>query len=159
VRNIRNHGRTVYERLDRIEGQHWWFCARRSIIAAAIGRFAPRRKVLRLLEAGCGTGGNLRLLAGFGTVNAFELDDDARRLAQGKLDVDVKYGMLPDGVPDDLACKGVAVDIRDLGHRGGGVGFLLRPISFRVAASTIRRCPQALSRHWRWFWRPARGHR
>ena len=64
-----------------------------------IARFAPRAGGLRLLEAGCGTGGNLRMLAQFGQLDAFELDGEARDIARGKLPIDIKDGMLPDGIP------------------------------------------------------------
>jgi SAM-dependent methyltransferase len=91
--------RDVYRRLDALEGQHWWFAARRRILRSAIERFRPQAERLRLLEAGCGTGGNLALLSEFGAVDAFELDDEARRVAAGKGGVDVRKGMLPDDVP------------------------------------------------------------
>jgi SAM-dependent methyltransferase len=91
--------RNVYHRLDQLEGEHWWFCARRRILKSVITRFAPRNTGLRLLEAGCGTGGNLRMLSEFGSLAAFELDDEAREIARRKLPIDVKSGMLPDGIP------------------------------------------------------------
>lgn len=91
--------RNVYHRLDQLEGEHWWFCARRQILKSVIARFAPQNKRLRLLEAGCGTGGNLRMLSEFGRLDAFELDDEARDIACHKLSIDVKSGMLPDGIP------------------------------------------------------------
>ena len=91
--------RSVYHRLDRLEGKHWWFCARRQILKSAIARFAPRKDPLRLLEAGCGTGGNLEMLSEFGSVEAFELDGEARELARRKVSIDVRSGMLPDGIP------------------------------------------------------------
>jgi SAM-dependent methyltransferase len=91
--------RNVYHRLDELEGEHWWFCARRQILKSVITRFAPQISGLRLLEAGCGTGGNLRMLSEFGTLDAFELDDEARDIARHKLPIDVKSGALPDGIP------------------------------------------------------------
>jgi SAM-dependent methyltransferase len=91
--------RDVYRRLDALEGQHWWFAARRCILRSAIERFRPQAEELRLLEAGCGTGGNLAMLSEFGAVDAFELDDEARQVAAGKGAIDVRKGMLPDDVP------------------------------------------------------------
>ena len=64
-----------------------------------IARFAPKHRQLRLLEAGCGTGGNLQMLAEFGKLDAFELDEEARAIAVGKLPMDIKNGMLPDNIP------------------------------------------------------------
>jgi len=91
--------RSVYQRLDQLEGNHWWFVARRKIISAVITRFAPAKKNLRVLEAGCGTGGNLAMLSRFGKLEAFELDDEARAIAESKMPIKVKHGILPDGIP------------------------------------------------------------
>ena len=51
------------------------------------------------MEAGCGTGGNLQMLSSFGKLEAFELDDEARAIAKGKMPMDIKRGMLPDNIP------------------------------------------------------------
>jgi SAM-dependent methyltransferase len=91
--------RAVYQRLDKLEQDHWWFVARRDIIAKMISRFAPGHQHLKLLEAGCGTGGNLRMLSGFGKIEAFELDDEARNIAKSKISVNVMPGILPAGIP------------------------------------------------------------
>jgi SAM-dependent methyltransferase len=91
--------RTVYHRLDQLEGQHWWFCARRKILTSVLKQFAPKHDGLRVLEAGCGTGGNLQMLSAFGELDAFELDDEARSIAKSKLPMDIKSGMLPDQIP------------------------------------------------------------
>lgn len=91
--------RTVFNRLDQLEGQHWWFAARRKILKNVISQFAPKKSDLRLMEAGCGTGGNLQMLSSFGKLEAFELDDEARDIAKSKLPMDIKSGMLPDQVP------------------------------------------------------------
>jgi SAM-dependent methyltransferase len=39
------------------------------------------------------------MLQRFGALDAFELDDAARDIAKSKLPIDVKSGMLPDGIP------------------------------------------------------------
>lgn len=45
-----------------VEDRHWWFAARRSIVAALASRIA-RGARLKVLDAGCGTGGNSGALA------------------------------------------------------------------------------------------------
>nr|WP_247710508.1 class I SAM-dependent methyltransferase [Qipengyuania huizhouensis] len=81
-----------------IEGSHWWFVGRRAILEALIKhRIRPDRSS-RILEAGCGTGGNLALLRQFGTVEAFEFDAQAREIASRKSCIDVQAGSLPDGI-------------------------------------------------------------
>jgi SAM-dependent methyltransferase len=91
--------RTVYHRLDQLEGNHWWFVARRKILNSVLKQFAPKQAELRVLEAGCGTGGNLHMLSSFGKLDAFELDDEARAIAKSKLPMEIKSGMLPDQIP------------------------------------------------------------
>jgi SAM-dependent methyltransferase len=51
------------------------------------------------MEAGCGTGGNLQMLAEFGQLDAFEMDAEARDIAKAKLPIDIKNGMLPNNIP------------------------------------------------------------
>ena len=77
------------------EGGHWWFVARRAILDSLIrSRIAPRDGA-RILEAGCGTGGNLAMLAAHGSVDALEYDAQARELARGRGVGRIEPGMLP----------------------------------------------------------------
>lgn len=84
--------------MARQESNHWWFMARRAILRKFITRYAPSRKNLDILEAGCGTGGNLEFLSEFGTVYGFELNEEACKLAS-RSSVSVRQGHLPDGNP------------------------------------------------------------
>jgi SAM-dependent methyltransferase len=90
--------RAVFDRMAEIDNEHWWFAARRDIIARLIERQARIGRPLRILEVGCGTGSNLELLKRYGTVDAIEPDDPARALASARSGVAVKGGLLPDGV-------------------------------------------------------------
>ena len=91
--------RDVYRRLDALQDRHWWFCARRDIVRAALGRIFRPSERPRILEAGCGTGGNLAMLADFGSVAAFEPDAGARAMAGSKGTYVIEPGTLPDGIP------------------------------------------------------------
>ena len=98
----------VYARLAEVEAVHWWFRARRAIARSLIGRLALAPDAA-ILEAGCGTGGNLEMLGGFGRVSAFEPSDLARPLAAARGLAEVRDGRLPDGIPYptasfDLVC-------------------------------------------------------
>ncbi|MGE5147007.1 MAG: class I SAM-dependent methyltransferase [Candidatus Eiseniibacteriota bacterium] len=81
------------------EDRHWWFVARRRILKSVLDRFVPWPAEPRILEVGCGTGGNLPMLAGFGTVSGLEPDDEARQLAAGKGAFDIRSGRLPADLP------------------------------------------------------------
>jgi SAM-dependent methyltransferase len=93
--------RAVFERMAAQEEVHWWFAARRSILQTAIDRLIDLPEAPRILEAGCGTGGNLDMLAKYGTLRAFELDNAARQTAASKSGLAVAEGALPGPLPFD----------------------------------------------------------
>ena len=93
--------RSVYLRMAAHEDSHWWFAARRQIVTRLIELFAiprpgARSRHARILEVGCGTGGNLAMLGEFGPVTAVECDTEARTLAAAKSGVAIIDGRLPD---------------------------------------------------------------
>jgi SAM-dependent methyltransferase len=88
----------VYEQMAAIENEHWWFIARRKILTTILTRL-PLPPNARILEAGCGTGGNLVMLARFGQVAAFEPDARAREYTSEKGNHNVLYGSLPWDIP------------------------------------------------------------
>ena len=55
-----------YETLFRVEDTHWWYRALRRVLRWHLDRFLPGWRALPLLDAGCGTGGNLAHLPGEG---------------------------------------------------------------------------------------------
>lgn len=95
--------RAVYDRMARIDRDHWWFVGRRRILAALIDRFAPEVRPLRILEVGCGTGSNIAMLQRFGVVDAIEPDDHARAFSESRTGLAIKGGYLPDVPLDDGA--------------------------------------------------------
>lgn len=63
----------VYKRLVEMEQTGWYYVARRNAIRDLIVRFiAPGSKRLKILDIGCGTGGNTNFLATFGDVTGLE---------------------------------------------------------------------------------------
>ncbi len=91
--------RDVYARMAELEAQHWWFVARRAVLAEVLMRLVDLPPSARILEAGCGTGGNLAMLSRFGEVAAFEPDAEARRMAREKSGFEVRDGRLPGEIP------------------------------------------------------------
>jgi SAM-dependent methyltransferase len=88
--------RVVFERMAEQDQHHWWFVARRRILAQVICRVVKPRKGARVLEVGCGTGHNLEMLAEFGKLDACELDAIARGMASDRLGRPVLEARLPD---------------------------------------------------------------
>ena len=90
--------RAAFELMAAAERDHWWFRGRREIIAAALELVVPAAGA-RLLDAGCGSGGNLALLSRFGDVSAFEFDGAARAAAESTGPTHIEFGALPDAIP------------------------------------------------------------
>lgn len=86
----------VYRRMAELDSIHWWFVARRRILKALIERKVRPPKGAKILEIGCGTGHNLGMLAGFGHVEATELEPEARALSSKRLGRPVHDAALPD---------------------------------------------------------------
>jgi SAM-dependent methyltransferase len=94
--------RVVYQQMAELDDRHWWYRARRQIIADLIQREARLPRNAKILEIGCGTGHNLPMLSGFGHVDGLELDDEARALSERRLGRKVMSSPLPElaDVPD-----------------------------------------------------------
>lgn len=87
--------RGVFDRMAEQDESHWWYTARRAILADAIERIVRPPADARILEVGCGTGHNLAMLGRFGRVDALELDEPARERAAERLGRAVGDAPLP----------------------------------------------------------------
>ncbi|WP_395621892.1 class I SAM-dependent methyltransferase [Sphingomonas daechungensis] len=105
--------RSVYEAMAEHDERHWWYRARREVVAALIRRKVTLPKDAQLLEIGCGTGHNLAMLGEFGSVDALEVDAIARELAEERLGHKVLSSPLPElkGVPSDRYDMVAALDV------------------------------------------------
>src|ERR1700712_5747123 len=77
--------RIVYDRMAAHDSTHWWYRARRDILADYLTREGNLPKDARILEIGCGTGHKLPMLGAFGSVEAIEIDPAARAIASERL--------------------------------------------------------------------------
>jgi SAM-dependent methyltransferase len=95
--------RAVYDRMAELDADHWWFTARRQILAEVIRRIVRPPRDARILEIGAGTGHNLDMLSAFGTVEGVEFDEHARDIANARTPHTVKFAALPElaGIPAD----------------------------------------------------------
>lgn len=111
--------RIVYDRMAAHDSTHWWYRARRDILADYLKNFANLPEKAKILEIGCGTGHNLPMLAQFGEMDAIEIDPAAREIASERLGKAVGAAPLPEltGVPrghyDLIAVLDVVEHIED----------------------------------------------
>lgn len=55
-----------YERMYRVEDSHWWFVGRRQLTRVLLEQWVQPNSKQRILDIGCGTGGNLAFMARWG---------------------------------------------------------------------------------------------
>ena len=77
--------RLAYREMAELDERHWWYRARRDVLAELIRRAVDPPAGARILEIGCGTGHNLQMLTRFGAVDAIELDEESRAIAEKRL--------------------------------------------------------------------------
>ncbi|MGE5531977.1 MAG: class I SAM-dependent DNA methyltransferase [Bacteroidota bacterium] len=65
-----------YQELYDLEETYWWFVGRRLLVRQMVERYAGRAN-LRLLDAGCGTGGTLSRMIGLGDLFGFDYSEFA----------------------------------------------------------------------------------
>ena len=93
--------RAAYREMAELDQRHWWYRARRAILADLIRREVAPTADARILEIGCGTGHNLEMLGRFGQLEAIELDDESRAIAEKRLGRKIMIARLPElaGIP------------------------------------------------------------
>lgn len=125
--------RIIYDRMADHDSTHWWYRARRTVLASIIRRRITLQPVARILEIGCGTGHNLAMLSQFGTVDAIEIDDHSRTIASQRLGRAVGASPLPalDGVAgqsyDMIAILDVLEHVEDDRAALRAIALRLRP--------------------------------
>ncbi len=79
-----------YRKMYELERTFWWFAAKRKIsrllLASVLARAEEAREPFRILDAGCGTGGNLEWLGGHGSAFGVDVSDTALRFCRARAD-------------------------------------------------------------------------
>ena len=124
--------RLAYREMAELDQKHWWYRARRKVLADLIRREVAPPPDARILEIGCGTGHNFEVLKQFGSVDAIELDDESRAIAERRLGRTIMTSPLPElaGVRDDydvIAALDVIEHIDDDAAALAAIATKLRP--------------------------------
>lgn len=77
--------RSEYIVMAAVEDRHWWYGGMRAIAAAMLAEAYGGRRDLRILDAGCGTGGNALFLQRYGRVVGIDLAAEALELGGERL--------------------------------------------------------------------------
>ena len=79
---------------------HWWFRARNLIIKTIINSIFKNKKNLKILDMGCGSGANLKMLSEYGNVFAMEPSEEFIEYASKENpDCKILQGAMPDNNP------------------------------------------------------------
>ena len=75
-----------YDKMYRLEEANWWYLGRRDLVLKMAARFdnGHSGKPLRILDAGCGTGINLKYLQILGDVYGLDISKDALRFSRNR---------------------------------------------------------------------------
>ncbi len=74
--------RAEYQVMAHVEQHHWWYVGMRAIADIWLRQLPPTSSPRRILDAGCGTGGNLPWLAHYGEPIGFDFSSVALPFAQ-----------------------------------------------------------------------------
>ncbi|TMA87886.1 MAG: methyltransferase domain-containing protein [Deltaproteobacteria bacterium] len=73
-----------YDRVFRLESRHFWYRGLHALLLRSLERYAPTGVVLRILDAGCGTGGLMGRLGRRGAVTGLDLSPRALSYAAAR---------------------------------------------------------------------------
>ncbi len=91
---------SYYQQMANVQKDHWWYRGRRKILSYLIANLPLKKESpVQILEIGCGTGANLKMLQEFGDVHGVEPHQFARHYSQNLSGCDIQEGLLPDQIP------------------------------------------------------------
>ena len=73
-----------YRAIYTVEDRHWWYVGMRAITEALVETLYPGRTDLRILDAGCGTGGAMAYLSRFGAVTGCDVSSLALEFCRAR---------------------------------------------------------------------------
>jgi SAM-dependent methyltransferase len=130
-----------YARMHELEDWYWWYVARRTAAARFLRDHAPPERPLRILDAGCGTGGMLDLYRGWSDAVCVGTDLSAKALeycrSRGHCSLtvsDITAMPFRAGSFDAVSALDVIEHVRDDERAIGEMARVLRPGGILVAS-------------------------
>ena len=80
----------IYDTVYKIEDTYWWFVGQRFLVNQFLLKYYNSNKNLTILDAGCGTGINAKMLSKFGKVYGIDISDDALQFCRIRGIINVK---------------------------------------------------------------------
>ena len=78
----------TYAIMNAVEDSHWWYVGRRAILESFLKEIVQSSNFKvqspKILDVGCGTGGNLEMLAKFGAAEGVDVSDEALEFCKSK---------------------------------------------------------------------------
>lgn len=130
-----------------MEERHWWFLARRLILATLLHELLPPSKTTRLIDVGCGTGGLTHFLSNEYTVTGIDPSSDAIAFAQKRFPQNsFVHGHAPQDLADEFHRADGILLIEVLEHIEDDVGFVHRLIdAMQPGAFLVMMAPADMS--------------
>ena len=103
-----------YPLVYQVEETHWWYVGRRQIIASLVAKICKKLNNTdpRILDAGCGTGANLKTLAAYGRAEGVDISEQAVEFCRERGLDSVKLGAVEDlPYPDSSFDLVTALDV------------------------------------------------
>jgi len=101
----------VYKLHRENEKEHWWYKGRREIISVFIKKFISKKKKLKILDFGAGSGTNTITLSNFGDVYVYEKDKNTQDYLKKKFAGNTNIFLLDEVKEDSLYDLIVASDV------------------------------------------------
>jgi SAM-dependent methyltransferase len=116
--------RHTYPLTYELEESHWWFVGRRRIIASFVKEICEQvtDRRPRILDIGCGTGGNLKMLSEFGDAEGVDISPDALAFCRER-GLEVKLGAAEE-LPFETGTFDLATALDVVEHLDDDVGCL-----------------------------------
>lgn len=81
-----------YQKMYNLENSYWWHVGRQSVISSLLNLCLSKKENLKILDIGCGTGANFKILEKFGKVTGVDSSKEALKFCHKRGFNNVRLG-------------------------------------------------------------------